>query len=258
VRTFDIGPIGRRKATAFRRPVRVPARRVAYPAVFVGLLVSLVMMVQAAGALDPQRALAEGRYAEAYRAASAVDTAASQTLAAQAAADNAVYRSLDASERAAWLHRTRDAAKRATELDPNDAEAYVQLARARGEAARRSDVFGNLQLVGELKDLFDRALSLEPDNPDALVGLAMWNLELSQRGVGWLFGASRDRVVPLLEKGIAAAPKQVNLRVEYAVALRTLGHDRAADEQLREALALPARTAADRYEQKRAAALLHP
>lgn len=258
MRAFEIEPTVRGKASAARRPVRVPAWRGPRRAVVVWLLASLAVMAQAAGALDPQRALAEGRYAEAYRAASQSDTAASQTLAARAAADYAVYTSLDPTEHTAWLRRARDAAKRATELDPNDAEAYVQLARAEGEAARRSDVFENLHLVGRLKDLFDRALRLEPDNPDALVGLAMWNLELSQRGVGWLFGASRDRVVPLLEKAIAAAPKQVNLRVEYAVALRALGDDRAADEQLRKALALPAETAADRYEQKRAAALLHP
>ncbi len=243
VRTFGVVRAGRLRG----RPHR---------AVFGWLLLSLVVTAQAAGTADPERAIADGRYVEAYHAASAVDTAASQTLAARAAADYAVYGSLDASEHDTWLRHARDAAERATELDPNDAEAYVQLARAKGESARRSSVFENLQLVGELKDLFDRALSLAPDNADALVGLAMWNLELSQRGVGWMFGASRDRVVPLLEKAIAAAPKQVNLRVEYATALRALGEDGAAAQQLREALALPAQTAADRYEQKRAAAML--
>jgi len=235
--------------------LRLPAWCVA---ALVVLLAPLVATVQAAGTADARAALAAGRYAEAYDAASAVDTAASQVLAARAAADYAVYGSLDAEEHDAWLQRARDAAKRATELDPNDAEAYVQLARAEGEGARNADVFANVRLVGELKDLFDRALRLQPDNADALAGLAMWNLELSQRGVGWLFGASRDRVVPLLEKAVAAAPGQINLRVEYAVALRALGEPSAADARLREALALPAVTAADRYEQKRAAALLQP
>jgi tetratricopeptide (TPR) repeat protein len=224
----------------------------------VWLLAPVATTVLAAGVADARAALAAGRYAAAYAAASAVDTAPAQVLAARAAADHAVYGSLDSKERDAWLKRARVAAKRATELDPNDAEAYVQLARAKGEGARNADVLENVRLVGELKDLFDRALGIEPDNADALAGLAMWNLELSQRGVGWLFGASRDRVVPLLEKAVAAAPDQINLRVEYAVALRALGEAAAADAKLREALAMPAVTAADRFEQKRAAALLKP
>lgn len=207
-------------------------------------------------AAGPQEALTAGHYAQAYRQSLAVGTAASQVLAATAASDEAVYGGGSASQQLAWLGRARRAAERATKLDPSNAEAYVQLARARGEIARRAGVLQSLNVVGQLKDLFHRALSIDPHNADALVGLALWNLELTQHGVGWLYGADKKKVLPLLRQGVAAAPMQINLRVEYASALRTLGRRQAADEQLRKALRLPASNAVDRAEQARARALL--
>lgn len=220
-------------------------------------LVALVCLLPAAlAATDVQQDIADGRYVAAYEAANAVDTASSRVLAATAASDYAVYGQASESEQVAWLRRARDAAKSAVELDPGNAEAYVQLARAKGEIARRAGLFESLNVVNDLHDLFKHALAIDPDNPDALVGLAMWNLELTQHGVGWLFGAKKADILPLLEKGIAAAPAQVNLRVEYATALRALGDEKAATAQLEKALSLPARTAADRVEQQRASAML--
>lgn len=209
-------------------------------------------------ASNPKVALDGGHFVDAYDAASAVDTAASQVLAATAASDYAVYVLKDGRQAIAWLDKARDAAQRAVDLQPRDAAALVQLARAKGEIARRAGVLESVEVVHQLKDLFDRALKIDPDNPNALVGLAMWNLELTQRGVGWLFGARKQDVLPLLERGVAQAPEQVNLHVEYATALRALGRPDAARQQLETALALPARTAADRFEQERAAALLGP
>lgn len=207
-------------------------------------------------AADPGAELRAGNYVEAYRQSAAVDTAASQLLAARAAANEAVYGHEGPAGQRSWLRRARTSAERATVLAPTDAEAYVQLARAKGELARRAGLFESAGVVGQLKSLFDHALKLDPDNADALVGLAMWNLELTQRGVGWLYGADRSKVLPLLRKGVAAAPRQVNLRVEYATALRALGHASAAQVQLRAALRLPATSAVDQAEQARARALL--
>ena len=210
----------------------------------------------ALAATDVPKAIAEGRYTDAYQAAIHVDTAASQVLAATAASDYAVYGQPSQSAQLVWLRRARDAAQRAVQLDPGNADAYVQLARAKGEIARRAGVLASLGVVNELHDLFEHALAIDPNDADALVGLAMWNLELAQHGVGWLYGASKGHVRPLLEKGVEAAPQQVNLRVEYATALRALGDDQAAAAQLEKALSLPAKTAADRFEQKRAASML--
>ncbi|MFA5594117.1 MAG: hypothetical protein WDA15_02410 [Trueperaceae bacterium] len=203
-----------------------------------------------------------GDFAAAYEAAAADEgSAAAQRLAARAAADQAVYVLAAAGagqeEQFEWLRRSVTAAERAVTLDPNASQAYVYLARGRGEIARRSGILQNLNVATELKRLFEKALELNPQDADALVGFGMWHLELVENGVGWLYGGKRDQVMPLVEAGVAAAPDQVNLRVEYATALRAFAQPELALEQLEAALALPARSAVDRAEQERARRLLN-
>lgn len=215
---------------------------------------------QAALAQSPAALWQQGDFVAAYEAASQSDTPAMQLLAARAAADQVVHAlapagaTLDA--QLVWLRRSVTAAQRAVELDPTSDLALVYLVRARGEIARRSGILQNLNVAGDLKELFDKALALNPGNADALVGLGMWHLELVEAGVGWLYGGRRDQVLPLVEAGVAAAPLQVNLRVEYATALRALGQPARAREELELALSLPAPTAVDRAEQSRAKQLL--
>jgi len=200
-----------------------------------------------------------GDFVAAYELSSPVDTAASQLLAARAAADQAVYVETDSELAQEWLRRSETSAARAIELapaGPTAGAANMALARAKGESALYRGALSNTRVPGELRALFERALELDHDNADALVALAAWHLELTERGVGWLYGASRDQVLPLMARGVAAAPEQVNLRVEYAVALKALGSEEEAREQLGIAMALPATTAADEYEQDRARGLL--
>lgn len=234
------------------------------------LLLSLLATLAAAFApsitlaQSPASLWQNGDYAAAYEGALQADPEGAtyrwQLLAARAAADHAVYvlaqADIPLGEQVVWLRHSAQAAERATALDPGSAQALVYLARARGEIARRSGILQNLNVAGDLKQLFDAALALNPTDPDALVGLGMWHLELVENGVGWLYGGRRDQVLPLVEAGVAAAPQQVNLRVEYATALKALGQPERAREQLELALTLPATSAVDRAEQERARALL--
>lgn len=200
-----------------------------------------------------------GEFAAAYQAAMQVDTAAAQLLASRAAADQAVYLELTAGAATGWLQLAEESAQRALELEPagpQAAAATMALARAKGEVARYRGLLSSSRLPGELRALFERTLELDPDNGDALVAYGAWHLELTERGVGWLYGGDRSKVVPLFEQAIRAAPEQLNLRVEYAVALRTLGQEAAAREQLQIALGFEVETAADQFEHERAARLL--
>lgn len=201
-----------------------------------------------------------GEYAAAYAAASPVRTAPMQTTAARAATDEVVYllalEGAPAAEQRAWLDRAVAAAEAAVELDPSSSAAVMQLARAKGEIARRSGIMQNLGVAPELKALFDRALALDPNNPDALVGLAMWHLELVQHGVGWLYGGRKEAIVPLLERGVASAPAQLNLRVEYATALLALGDEQGARRQLEVAVGLKPARASDEVERRKAEQML--
>lgn len=229
--------------------------------VAVRLVAALALVTLGAAFAQTPNALGDrGEYQAAWEKANAVQTAAMQTTAARAATDQVVYRlALDGAPTAdqmTWLERAVDNAQAAVDLDPNSAAAVVQLARAKGEIARRSGILQNLGVAPELKGLFDRALKLDPDNADALVGLAMWHLELVENGVGWLYGGKKDQVRPLLERGVAAAPQQVNLRVEFATALMALGDEAGAREQLETALGLPSARASDDVEKAKASAML--
>lgn len=230
-------------------------------------------------AQTPRTLWQQGQFEEAYSAAlqagqtaesgasaqqgSTTQAARMYLLAARAAADVVVYDGAGLSSASArrWLELSLAASERAVALVPITekallSEAVMAKARAKGEVARRSGVLQNLNVAAELKQLFDQALSHNPTNPDALVGLGMWHLELVVNNVGWLYGGRRDQVLPLVESGVAAAPEQVNLRVEYATALIALGEPGRAREQLAIALSLPAGNAVDRAEQARARSML--
>ncbi len=210
----------------------------------------------AAALADVPALIAQGDFAPAYERAAGSDSAADLVLAARAAAYQAVYREADPAAKQAWLERAAAAASSAVELDPGSAAAYMEVARAEGLLAQFRGVLANLDTAPRLRKLFDTVLELEPEDPDALAALAQWHLELAERGVAWLYGGDRRQVDPLFARALAAAPERVNLRVEYATALRRLGRPEDAREQLEAALALPAPTAVDRFEQDRARRLL--
>lgn len=200
-----------------------------------------------------------GDFAASYEAAAQMETAVAQLLASRAAADQAVYIETEAGPALAWLGRAEAAAVRSLELEPNGplaATANMAIARAKGEAGLHRGGLANALLPGELKRLFERAFELEPANPDALVAYAAWHFALTEIGVGWLYGADRAQVLPLMERGVAAAPRQINLRVEYARVLLSMGHEDEARQQVEVALRLPAGSAADGFEQARARELL--
>jgi tetratricopeptide (TPR) repeat protein len=237
-----------------RRADRRPLSGFAFVAVL--LVLGAASAVRGAG-LEEARALYDsGSFEGAYQLAVAEDDGAAQTLAANAAIAQAIYRDLPDADRLSWLRRAQDAGRRAVALLPEAPQALLALAQARGEMALRTSALDNLSTAGEIGDLLKRAVAAAPDDPDALVGLGMWNLGVTDRGVGWLYGARREGALELVARGVSLAPQRVNLRVQYATALRDAGDRSLAVEQLREALTLPTPTAVDRYERERAVTML--
>lgn len=200
-----------------------------------------------------------GEFAQAYQSAAEVDTVVAQLLASRAAADQAVYLESESGPALEWLERAEQAASRALALEAEGrwaATATMALARAAGEAGLHRGALANSRLPGELRNLFERTLELDPDNADALIAYGAWHFALTELGVGWLYGGNREEVMPLMERGIAAAPQQLNLRVEFARTLAGLGREDEARQQLEIALAMTPQTAADEYETERARELL--
>ena len=232
------------------------------------LLSALLVLGAAAGWAQPVQfhgvpggeAWAAGDFAAAYHEAAEVDSVTAQLLASRAAADQAVYLEEEPDEALRWLGLAETAAARALEKEPEGplaATAAMALARAKGESGLHRGGLANARLPGELRSLFERALELEPENADALVAYAAWHFALTEIGVGWLYGADRNQVLPLMQRGVAAAPEQINLRVEYARVLIASGLVEEGREQVAKSLTLPAETAADEFEQERARELLH-
>lgn len=204
-------------------------------------------------------AWAAGDFAAAYREAVQVDTATAQLLASRAAADQAVYLEEESAAARHWLELAEAAALASLQLEPAGplaSAATMALARAKGESGLHRGALANARLPGELRTLFERTFELDPENADALVAYAAWHFALTELGVGWLYGADRAKVLPLMERGVAAAPGQLNLRVEYARVLLALGREDDGRAQVAVALGLSADTAADSFEQARARALL--
>ncbi len=214
------------------------------------MAVALVIGVALAGPTD---LLMAGEFQAAYR--QALD-AGQYVLAARAASFYAMYQAQDRATKEAWFARAEKAAREAIRQNPNDPEGYFELARALGRLAQYRGILQSLSLASAVRDNLNKALALKPDYAGAMVALALWNLELAQKGVGWLYGARIGRVVPLFEKAIRLEPEEIIHRVEYASALARMGKKQAALAQLNVALGLAPKDARDRYEQERAQRLL--
>ena len=142
------------------------------------------------------------------------------------------------------------AAREAVELVPDDLEAHMALVRAWGRLAQYRGVLESLNLATLMKEELDLILARDPNHDGALHALALWHLN-----VPWLFGGRSDQTRGLFDRAIAVEPTVLH-HLEYGEALITLGDPEAARQQFEAALALPAETAADRYEQARAKELL--
>ncbi|UCH27344.1 MAG: hypothetical protein JSV66_06825 [Trueperaceae bacterium] len=205
---------------------------------------------------QPESLIITGRFADAYHQAVAIQTAESQALAAQAASYQAVYLSVDAEEKGRWLERAVVAAEQAMELDSTMVGGHFELARAVGQQAVFRGIVENLGTAKMVRELFDTCLELDPDLMEVKVALGQWHLELSQRGVGSLYGAKRELALPLIAEGVRAEPERIDFRVEYATALLRTGDVAGARDHLEIALGLPVRTAVDVFEQERARRLI--
>lgn len=192
----------------------------------------------------------EGKLQEAYTEALKLGNAG-YVLAAKAASYYAAYQAGD-KEKGSWYDRAEEAAKKAIQADPNDPDAYFELARAHGRLAQFRGILESLNLASSVRDNLNKALKLNPNHAGAKVALALWHLELTQKGVGWLYGANIGQVVPLFEEAIKLEPQTIIHRVEYATALARMNRKAEAIKQLEFALSLPARTYADQKDQERA------
>ncbi|WP_157205877.1 tetratricopeptide repeat protein [Calidithermus timidus] len=214
----------------------------------IGMWMLGVVLAQTPAAVE--KMIDEGKLQAAYSEALKLGNAG-YVLAAKAASYYAGYQAAD-KERGSWYDKAEEAAKKAIQADPDNPEAYFELARAHGRLAQFRGILESLNLASSVRDNLNKALKLNPNHAGAKVALALWHLELTQKGVGWLYGANMGQVVPLFEEAIKLEPQTIIHRVEYATALARMNRKAEAVKQLEFALSLPAKTYADQKDQERA------
>ena len=216
---------------------------------------ALLSLAVAAGIADVKSMYAKGQFKEASDLAATLKTSEGFSWAGKALAVYALTR--PASEQDELYAKSEGYGKRAIELDANNPEGYFEVARAQGRLSQLRGVLASLaQGYGaSIRENLDKCIKLDPKNASAKVALALWNAEIVNKGVGWLYGADAGRVVPLMEEAVKLEPDVIIHRVEYAHALVLLDKNKnkaKAIEMLEAALKLKVNDAAEQLDFDRA------
>ena len=176
-------------------------------AVLGGLSTSFASTLEVAQAL-----LDKGDVPGALGIALALNTADGFTLAAKATVLSASL--APEGQQEAIFEKAVNYAKKAIELNPNNANAHFELARAEVRLSQFKGTLQSLGMAGDVKSSLNRVLDLNPRHAGAYVALGLWNAEMP------IFaGGNRAQVQPNFEKAIQLEPQVVTHRLEYANAL---------------------------------------
>lgn len=214
-------------------------------------LVVLLSVGLAQNLATVEKLIDEGKFQEAYKMGLRLGSAEGFVLAAKAASYFAGYRAKD-NEKADWFGRAESAARRAIQVNTDNAEAYFELARAQGRLSQYRGILESLGLASSIKENLDKTLRLNPRHAGAKVALALWHHSLISKNVGWLYGANGSQIMPLFNEAIQLEPQTIIHKVELAGVLAAQGKKEEARKQYEAALSIAAKTAADRYDLERA------
>lgn len=178
---------------------------------------------EAYAALKPAEAIAH------YEAAVAQDSSRYDALwkASRSLADLAEYEP-DKAKRADMYRRAERLARRAVQVDPDDAEAHFHLARAVGRVALSHGPKDRVKYGKEVREIALEALRLDPDHPGALHVMGMWHAEVRRLpGIarffaksflgGQIFGSAKwDEAVRLLSRAVEVDPQRLAHHLDLA------------------------------------------
>jgi FimV-like protein len=204
-----------------------------------------------------------------YEAAITEDSAEYEALwkAARSAVDLAEYED-DAATKQALFERAERLARRAVEVNPNDAEGHFAMARAVGRVALTKGARDRVKYGAQVRASALRALELSPEHPGALHVLGRWNAEVMRLsgftrffarnllGGKVLGEASWDNARQHMERAVEVDPNRLVHRLGLAEIYLDLDEDEKAREQLRQVVDGPVRDYNDPHYKREAAALL--
>lgn len=236
------------------------------------LAAALAWLILAAGAAyaddlaEAERLYAEGAFDKSAEIARAVGSADGHALAARSMLVDAAYLA-PREEKLLLFERAADEARKALELEPRHVDANLQLAVALGQVAELQDPL-TAHLNGYVRAgraHLERALRLAPESAWAHGIAGIWHLQVVRHAGAHLalelYGARERTGVEHCAKAEALAPESIILRFGCAVSrleldANTYGHE--AMRTLALIAALPARDAAERLVQQRAARVMAP
>ncbi len=198
---------------------------------------------------DAQRLYAEGQFLEASLMARKLETSDGFALAARALYEHAMEQAV--AKREPLMVQCEKFANEALELNPKNADAYFELGASAGQfALLRGTVWAFLNGVPQqIRGHFEKAIALDPRHTFAMVALARWHAEVVVGGGGFLYNASAEESMRLLNRAVQIEAKNINLRVNYAETLMVLDKVKnrsAAKAQLEIAVTLEPRDALER------------
>jgi tetratricopeptide (TPR) repeat protein len=126
----------------------------------------------------------------------------------------------------------RDAGRIASRIEPEKPDGHFWYAANLGELSKRSPITIGLRSVDDIKESMSRVLELQPDYQAASAYDALGQIELKTR----LKGGDPQKAVEYLEKGLALAPDNSNIRVHLAEAYLAVKRDTDARRQLEQVL----------------------
>lgn len=142
--------------------------------------------------------------------------------------------STDEDESEAALEQGRDAGKIASRVEPQKPDGHFWYAANLGELAKRSPITIGLRSVDDIKQAMTKVVDLQPDYQGASAYDALGQLELATR----MKDGDSQTAVEYLEKGLALAPENTNIRVHLAEAYLAVKRDADARKQLNHLLAM--------------------
>lgn len=193
----------------------------------------------AAGALRHYEAAAEAEPAN----------AAARWKVAQVAVD--LGEQAEGARARALYARAADAARRAVELAPQEAEAHFHLARAIGRTALSVGVRDRVKFAGEVREHALEALRLAPRHAGAHHVMGVWHAEVMRlNGMQRFFArnllggrvfdtAKWSEAVRHLEQAVSLEPERIVHRLALAGVYRDTGDAAKAREQLDRIARLP-------------------
>ncbi len=128
----------------------------------------------------------------------------------------------------------RDAGRIASRIEPERPDGYFWYAANLGELAQQSPITVGLKSVDDIRAAMNKVIEIQPDYQGASAYDALGQLELKTR----LTGGKVEKGVELLEKGMAVANDNSNIRLHLAEAYFAVHKDAQAKKQLDDLLKL--------------------